>query len=254
MSFNVNIVSTGSVGNCIVIDDYIVIDFGLPYSPKDKTKVGCSDALSKAEVIFVTHRHGDHLNPAVVKRLHRERPNRLANQLYVNSDVLEKLYTDDDLNPNVSTPKAKTNSLELPTDHILTENSNFDITIPSTGRTYNVQAFKLVHDVENQGFVFTNEEGETLVFATDTNTMEFAPRRLFDYIVVEGNYDEDKVFDDMISDNYESRRRAVRNLRHLSIQQFEDFVMKNSHANTIVYQLHESGEYGVRSDLNSEVK
>lgn len=238
MSFDINIISTGSVGNCFLIDGKIMIDCGLPYQPKDKNKPGTKQAFDVAELILVTHRHSDHLTPTVFKKLHKERPNRLARQLYVNQDVLDKIKSVKGME-----------DFEIPNDHILTENTKFEIDL--NGNHYEIESFALVHDVPNQGFVIRKNKTLSLIFATDTNSMEAAPREKYDYIVLEGNYDEDKVFDDMLSDDFDKRRRAVRNLRHFSVQQFEDFVLKNSHENTIVYQLHESGEYGIRSDLNS---
>lgn len=242
MSFDINIISTGSIGNCFLIDDAIMIDCGLPYKPKDPTKPGTKEAFDKAQVILITHRHGDHLTPTVIKKLHKQRPNRMQKQLYVNSDVLEKIKTVKDME-----------EFELPDDHIIDGNSTFNVTTDVDGlvRTYKIETFDLVHDVPNQGFVITNEQNETLIFATDTNSMEFAPHKKYDYIVVEGNYDEDKLFGDMLSDEFLTRRRAFRNLRHFSVQQFENFVKSHSHKNSVVYQLHESGEYGIRSDLNS---
>lgn len=242
MSFDINIISTGSIGNCFLIDDAIMIDCGLPYQPKDPNKPGTKQAFDKAQLILITHRHGDHLTPTVIKKLHKLRPRRMENQLFINQDVLDKIRTVKDMD-----------TFEIPEDHIIDGNSSFsfDIQTDSGMRTYQIETFALVHDVPNQGFVITNEEGETLIFATDTNSMEFAPRRKYDYIVVEGNYDEDKVFDDILSEDFLTRRRALRNLRHFSVQQFEDFVRTHSHKDTIVYQLHESGEYGIRSDLNS---
>ena len=46
--------------------------------------------------------------------------------------------------------------------------------------------------------------------------------------------------------------RAERNTRHLSVQQFENFVLKHMNPNATIYQLHESEGFGLRSDLGSE--
>ena len=54
MSYDINVLGTGSSGNAILIDDEILIDIGLGYRT-------IKDALHRASAIFVTHEHGDHL-------------------------------------------------------------------------------------------------------------------------------------------------------------------------------------------------
>ena len=56
------------------------------------------------------------------------------------------------------------------------------------------------------------------------------------------------------SDDRETRYRAARNLRHLSIQAHENFVKAHSHADTISVMLHESYDFGLgmTDDLKSQ--
>lgn len=228
MAFKINIINTGSNGNAILIDDAIMIDCGLPFKTLKEYNI------LDLDVLFITHRHGDHLNMSVLRNIDKLRPwNKLSSMIYTNKDVAEKINTDKKLQDKVK--------------NIIAHGDIFEIT--ANNKIYKVEVFKCAHDVENTGFVFTNEENETLIFATDTSTMKYAPNMLYDYIVVEGNYDEVKLKTDQLSDNYEVRRRAFRNLRHLSIQQFEDFVTNYSKPDSEVWQLHESNEYGAISRL-----
>lgn len=283
MSFDINIIGTGSSGNCIVINGELVIDIGLSYS----TLKGVLDNPNTA-AIFVTHRHIDHLQPSNINQLRINRPWAIKYKLYTNANVLEKIRETKTLaNFNVGNPAKQ----------IIDEHSNFDI--KTKNHTYNIQTFKLVHDVPNQGFVIKNELGESLIYATDTETMEYAPNEKFDYILVEGNYDEDKVNEDLdfdynfvrlfrqaeedgeLPDGYEDLSdqevldlvatdlsdfvddlqnkvialvdRANRNSRHLSVQEFEDFCRKHSKPTSIIYQLHESEGFGLRSDLSEKM-
>ena len=279
MSFNIEIVGTGSKGNCIVLDDEIVIDVGLPFTTL-KSK------LLTASAILITHRHGDHLKLPNINQLVIERPWFVKYRVYTNQNVVDKIHETKNLT-----------NVTIDENNIIGENSAF--TIKGKSQTYKVKTFKLVHDVPNQGFVIENENGETLIYATDTETMEFAPNEKFDYILVEGNYDEDKINDDLdfelnflnifkqyledglLSENYDNLSddeildliatdmsetiteiqakvfsmidRATRNSRHLSVQKFEDFCRKHSKPNTIIYQLHESEGFGLRSDLSEEM-
>lgn len=226
MSFDVNILGTGSTGNCVIIDGTIMIDCGLRVK-------AIQNELNQIDTLFITHRHGDHLNNAVVHYLKKEKPWIWEKSLYTNPNVIEAIRG-----------HKQMLNFSPPSEHIIyTGTENFTLT--SGGRTYEVECFPLDHDVPNQGFVFTNDKGERLVFATDTSTMKFAPRKRCDVIVVEGNYDEDKLVDYLTSDVYEERRRAIRNLRHLSIQQLEAFIARHSYPHTEVYQLHESEVFGM---------
>lgn len=230
MAYDVNIIGTGSSGNCIVIDGSIMFDLGLRFK-----EIG--DEIEKMDAIFITHRHGDHLNISNIKHLLKDKPWMLENNFYCNADVAAKIEEANTSRFQYSVPKKQIISAHSETDII------------AGGRKYHIRDYPLQHDVENQGFVLTNDKNETLIFATDTNTMKFAPHEKFDYIVVEGNYDEDKIADSLHSDSFETRFRAVRNLRHFSVQNFEDFVHSHAKSNSKIYQLHESGTFGMESSL-----
>jgi conserved hypothetical protein len=229
--FKVDIIGTGSTGNAVVIDDKLLIDCGLTFD-----KLG--DKVMGVEHIFITHRHGDHIKVPTLSKIYKDRPWVLREGLHCNSDVAEFI-------------KLKNNSrfkFEVPSKNIFTEHGfHFDIELG--GKKYHIETFKLYHDVPNQGFVITNEDGETLLFATDTNSMISAPRRKYDYLVVEGNYDEDKVVEASLSDDDITAMRAQRNLRHLSVQSFENFVRAHSKEDSVIYQLHESDTFGVSSEF-----
>lgn len=230
MPFNVNVAYTGSSGNCIVIDDEIVIDCGIKVSL-------IQEYLDNASYLFITHRHGDHLNNACINYLNKSKPWALPLMIYTNPDVIQAIHRHNKLK-------------DLQPENVLTSGyEKFDIT--TSKQTYHVECFPCEHDVQNQGFIFTNELGEQLIFATDTATMKHAPHRKYDYIVVEGNWDEDKLADMLATDDFDSIFRATRNFRHLSVQALETFINENSHDGTIVYQLHESSLLGIRSDKNT---
>ena len=233
MPFDVQIINTGSSGNCNVIDGCIMIDCGLKVKRIEKE-------LETIDALLITHRHGDHLNNACINYINKKRPWALSNLIYTNPDVVQAIQKHNKL--KTFSPR-KANIFETGTEVV---------EIEAGGRLYTVQCFICEHDVPNQGFIITNDQNETLVFATDTATMKHCPPGKFDYIVVEGNYDENKVIDYLQSDNDEDRMRAIRNLRHLSVQQLEDFIYHHSKENTIVIQLHESDAFGIRSLENTE--
>lgn len=233
MSYNIEIIGTGSSGNAILIDDCLLIDCGLAMKKIWPT------IEEKVEYLFITHRHGDHLNLAVMKKLYKLAPWRLRNNVFVNQDTLNKILAEKALEEL---------ALDYNYDHLIKPEQTYELDCQN-GEHYTIETFELMHDVENQGFVITNSKGETLVFATDTNSLEKVPKAKYDYIVVEGNYDEDKLIESMTSAIFEERFRAFRNMRHLSVQQFEDFVKSHSYDHSQIYQLHESGTFGISSPL-----
>lgn len=225
--YEIEIISTGSKGNAVLIDNHILIDCGLSFKE-------LKEYLSKTYKIFITHRHSDHLNLAVLRQIKKHFP-YLIKSIYLNEDTYNFLLNKDFKN------FSEMNFNIIKNDDII----DFNI----LGVDYNTRVFNLYHDVENYGFVFTKNNKETLLYATDTITMKDAPKELFDYILLEGNYDGDTLYETLMSEDSKVRYRASQNLRHLSLQEFEAFIKTHSHKNTIAYQLHESGTYGKKTQF-----
>lgn len=230
MPYDINVLGTGSSGNAILIDDEILIDIGLGYRT-------IKDALHRASAIFVTHEHGDHLNMSALKGLIKNRPAIVSRGLYLNEGTRHKAIE-----------KAPALAREIESTKRIKTGDGWSATVKGrSGHTYEVESYKLAHDVENQGFIITKDESDTLIHATDTQTMKYAPNRVYDYLLIEGNWDEDKFMDAIQSDDPSERFRATHNLRHLSVQSMESFVRKHSHENSVALQLHESMEMGSKS-------
>lgn len=51
-----NIISTGSKGNAVVINDRILIDIGVPFKALEPVK-------KDLRLVLLTHQHSDHFNP-----------------------------------------------------------------------------------------------------------------------------------------------------------------------------------------------
>ena len=225
---DVNIVSTGSVGNFNVIDGVIAIDCGV----KRQMYI---DHGSEVEHILISHEHGDHLNTSVFKWIMKTNPSMARHGLHVNSSTLAKIakhapgVADHMESPLIKAPDIRE--------------------IPTSKGTYTVETYALAHDVENQGFIITDPRGKTLIHATDTMTMEHAPSRKYDYLLIEGNWDEDTLVERLMSDDPGEAFRASRNLRHQSVQACHQFIKNHSHEGSVAWQLHESSEFGVMIDL-----
>lgn len=226
--FDINILCTGSSGNCSIVDKHIMIDCGIK-----KSKF--IELFDELDALFITHRHSDHMSVPILNWLYTKHYEWFLDHVYMNQDTI-----------NAFTSSSKVIfTLPLQRMHILEQNQK-GVFATRTSQ-YAFETFPLSHDVENQGFIFTNVHDKSLVWATDTRTLEHCPHRKFDVICCEGNYDEDKLYIDLVSDDFATQFRATRNLRHLSVQAFENFVHEHSHKNTQVYQLHESHDFGVMS-------
>lgn len=234
MSFTINVIGTGSAGNAVVIDNALMIDAGLPVRE-------LKEHLATVSAVFVTHQHGDHIRPAVVNHLARHRPVLLQRRFFVNESTRTALQ--------VSLPKQVHTLAGCPS--IDGHGWRTSITTPN-GTSYGIEAFRLVHDVENYGFVVTRGDGHRLIYATDTETMRYAPPGPFDAILVEGNWDEDKFTEMIRSHDLHVQQRALQNLRHMSVQKFEEFVNRNGHADTVSYQMHVSDDLGSRALVGTD--
>lgn len=234
MPFDVEIIGSGSRGNAVVIDSSIMIDAGLP------VRALC-EHLHQVSAVIITHQHGDHINRSVVNYLARNRPVLLHHRFFVNESTRVAMQT--------ILPKMVNDLASCP--GITGHGWSRKITTPN-GASYTVEAFLLVHDVENYGFVITNDAGERLIYATDTETMVHAPSGTYDVIMVEGNWDEDKFTEMISSHDLPTQQRALKNLRHMSVQKFEEFVNKHGHEETVSYQMHVSDDLGSLSLVGTD--
>lgn len=219
---DIEVVSTGSHGNMNVIDGSIVIDFGVK---RDILK----NILPSIDALLVSHQHGDHISLPCLRMIRRERP-ALLGCVYMNKSTHDMVSKADPVIGERIT-------------HIIDGSMAFRL--PTRKQQYTVQTFPLAHDVENQGFIITDSSGETLIHATDTSTMAHCPDAKFDNILVEGNWDEDKLFESLASEDTTVAFRASRNLRHLSVQALAEFISTHAKPTSKVYQLHLSSAFGI---------
>ena len=234
VAFDVDIIRTGSSGNCSVIDGSIVIDLGI----RAKDAEALVTRYPSLCAVLITHRHADHVNVAALRRLLKLRP-YLARQTYMHPSTLK--WCADALG------EGSMESISLSASG---RSLGYDAT--STLRThdgeYIVSAFECPHDVDNDGFTLTSPDGSRLIWATDTMSLDLAPAGLYDCICVEGNYDPTRL-DVALADPTVSMR-AEANLRHLSVTAFEDFCRTRGTADAHFYQLHMSHDFGRVSDLS----
>lgn len=261
-NFTINIIGSGSSGNCLVVDGVIMIDCGL-----SKKKIEASGLdLSQIDLVMVSHRHGDHINLPFVRFMLKENK-----RVYLPHDAIVNL--EDEGKINLSNYRF-----------LITEDETLKPAfVEANGFTYKIELHPTDHyDITNFAFTAARSDGKTLLYATDLKTVDRSKRALgishlgkFDTLILEGNYDEvylrkfindtlhvldpewksellsDQTLDDWIRANRFSLPRefksplyrAVQNMRHLSKQQARLYAKQHLKAGGKYYEVHRSSMF-----------
>ena len=212
-----NVISTGSQGNAVILNNEILIDCGVPYKQL-KTYV------QDLRLVLLTHAHGDHFNPTTIRRLHEARP------------------------------MLRFGCCEWMVHHLLTADVSprvIDVYSPASSTAFNeydrgrviVLAFPLFHDVENCGYKIAVGE-KTALYATDTATMDGVAAPGFDLYMIEANHTEQEIAERIRRKAesgefiYEYRAAAG----HLSREKADAWLAMNAGPNSKVIYLHQHKE------------
>ena len=212
---NYNIISTGSQGNAIVLNNIILLDCGVPF--RDLKGV-----YKDLKIVLLTHIHGDHFNKTTIRKLAAERPTlRFACCSWLVSALLQ-----------CGVSIHNIDSLEI-------------------GRIYDYSTFKvspvkLYHDVDNAGWrVFQN--AEKAIYMTDTVTLEGITAKNYDLYLIEANYITEELEERIRSKEaageyvYEYRVRKV----HLSKEECDKWLLENIGENSEYVYIHQHKEENI---------
>lgn len=214
---NYNIISTGSKGNAVVLNNRLLIDCGVNYKQ-------ISPYISGLQLVLLTHIHGDHFYPSTIKKLAKMRPTlRFGCCKWLVNDLI---------------------SCGVQTWRI-------DVFKPDLMNTYNenlkITAVELTHNVPNCGYkIFI--DGEKVFYATDTNNLNGITATDYDLYMIEANY-EDEEIQERIRKKEESgvfayEYKVLKN--HLSKAKCDDFIVRNAGARSKFIYMH--GHIGKESD------
>lgn len=205
---NYNIISTGSQGNAVVLNDCILIDCGVSFKALKEVYKGL-------KLVLLTHLHSDHFRPQTLKRLADER----ATLRFGCCQWLVKPLVD------AGIPKQSIDVYEI-------------------GKIYDYKAFKvspikLYHNVPNCGYrVFAS--GEKAIYATDTGHLQGITAKDYDLYMIESNYDEDdleqRIIEKTAAGQYCYELYVAE--RHLSHTQASEWLMQNMSAKSEYVFLH----------------
>lgn len=205
---NYNIISTGSQGNAVVVNNNILIDVGVSFK-------ALKDVYKDLQIVLLTHIHTDHFKPQTIKRLAEERPTlRFGCCEWLVNDLV-----------TAGVPKQSIDVLEI-------------------GKIYDYKAFKvspikLYHNVPNCGYrIFAN--GEKAIYATDTEHLQGITAKDYDLYMIEANYtDEDlqeRINAKLEAGEYSYELNVAS--RHLSHEQASEWLMENMSAKSEYVFLH----------------
>lgn len=203
----INVIASSSRGNAIIYNDIALVDVGVSYA---KIK----PYANQIKVVFLTHKHGDHLKIKTLKVLCKENPRiRIA----CGSWMVEFL-----------------------------DGINNPIDVLDFGQWYsyglfNVAMGKLYHDVPNAFYRF-DFDGYKVFHATDTAHLEGIGAKNYDLYALEHNYCEEKaeeiIKEAAIKGEYTHVAYSINS--HLSVQQAHSWLLKNMNKDSKVIRLHES--------------
>jgi ribonuclease BN (tRNA processing enzyme) len=215
---NYNIISTGSKGNAIVLNNIILLDCGVPFRE-------LKDVYKDLKIVLLTHSHGDHFNKITIRKLAKERPTlRFACCKWLAAELLKCGV------------------------------SVHNIDLLEIGRIYDYSTFKvspvkLYHDVDNAGWrVFMN--AEKAIYMTDTVTLEGITAKNYDLYLIEANYITEELEERIRSKEaagefvYEYRVRNV----HLSKEKADEWLLENIGENSEAIYIHQHIEKGEQNE------
>lgn len=205
---NYNIIASGSSGNAVVINDYIMIECGVPFK-------ALSAIYKNLKIVFVSHVHSDHLKRSTVRRLAMSRPTlRWACCSWLVPDLVD-----------CGVSKC-----------------NIDILAFSCVHDYGmfkVEVFPTPHNVPNCGFIF-RFENEVLFYATDCNSLDHVKCPSADLYMVEANYREseiaERIAEKKANGQYAYEFEAIKN--HLSEEKALAWIYENAGENSQYILMH----------------
>ena len=187
------VVSTGSKGNCIVLEhnnQIILLDCGVPI--KDILEA-VNFNPSKIEAVLVSHSHCDHASSA--KKL---------TEMFIEVVMAKQTAFELDIPENTPTLSLVDSDSQL----------NFGDWI--------IKSFELEHDAYNIGFIIYNRVLNCkIVYVSDTGFIRYTVPDT-DILIVEANFIDDLL--DEYEDNSEQRMRIKKN--HMSLSRLCSYIRK----------------------------
>ena len=203
------IISTGSKGNAVILNDEILIDCGVSY------KV-IKPYVKGLKLVLLTHQHSDHFKPETIRKLAAERPSL-------------RFGCGKWLLPSILACGAR--------------KSNIDIYTPNTKNRYTdglqLIMIPLKHNVSNCGYKIYLH-GEKIFYATDCNNLDGINAPNYDLYMIEANYEDEeiqhRIEEKQANGQYCYEYQVLNN--HLSKKKADEFIIANAGSNSRFVYLH----------------
>lgn len=256
----VRILATGSSGNCVLINDSILIDAGITFKHFQEFGI----PLKTIQTCIITHKHGDHMNKPFTRKLIKS-----GIPVIMSRDSAAELQTENRIDVEKCIEENLIRFLHAD------ESYTFEETVTMTAHP------QKHHDIVNYALVF-EESGKRLLYSTDLDSLEptdtgegLIHLGMFDTILLEGNYDElylrsyieyvisiapeaenpgemdNNELEIWVKRNYRllpdevarNAFRAIQNRRHLSKQQARAYAATHLKPGGSYYEIHRSGTF-----------
>lgn len=223
-----DIIATGSKGNCLLLPGPTIVDLGVTFKA---LKGHLAEFGDSAPVVFLTHRHGDHFNPATARALLLEHPGtQFITPLMMEADVVKAIGENRYLNMVVVAGFMRKDGYRV------TNNGKYKIGFFCED-TY--------HDAPNVCWHISIMDVETgnaerIFYATDTGHLDGITAKGYDYYFIEGNHTraeiEQRAKEKIEAGQYAYEFRAAQN--HLCTEQALDFIAENAGPNSKYILMH----------------
>lgn len=205
------IIASSSKGNCIIVDNSIALDMGIPFKLISKY-------VKQLKLVFISHEHTDHLFPKTIKRLAFERPTL---KFAVGSYLVDKLI-------NLGVNPKNIFVIDTP--------NKYDL------GAIEVEPFEVSHDVKNQGFkIRFKKDNFKILYIVDTSNIDNIVAPDYNLYLVECNYNqaelEERITKKRLNGEYTYEDRVINT--HLSEEQWNEFMLKNAGDNSECVKIHQ---------------
>lgn len=210
---NYEIIGSSSKGNCIIIENILMLDCGVSY-----TKI--KNQLKKIKVIFISHSHKDHLLPQTIKQISYNFPN--IKFICGSRDVVFKLVESGINKKNI---------------YFMQKNKWYSLGI------LDFRLESLQHDVDNYCIKFKiNNVDKKGIYIVDTSNVKNIEAKDYDLYLIEANYNEDvlKRHIQECEDTNELYYLDRVSRTHLSYEQANSFLIENMSNNSQFEYVHKS--------------
>lgn len=206
------IISTGSKGNCVILDNSIMIDCGVPYK-------SIKPYVKDLKLVLLTHIHSDHFKPETIRKLASERPTlRFGCGKWLAQSLIAcgvQKWRIDVYPPSIRNRYTK----------------DFEIAM-----------IPLIHNVPNCGYKM-KINGEKIFYATDCNSLDGIEAKDYDLYMIEANYEDgeiqERIAEKEANGEYVYEYQVLHS--HLSKQKADDFIIRNQGATSRFVYLHGHG-------------